>query len=81
MVLTAFSPDNPTPRCQLAGPAARLQAVGEIIQELYPETVLVSSDEDQPDGDTDLDDGQLELLEAIADHQRELLSRWQPRWA
>jgi hypothetical protein len=83
MVLTAFRPDCSTPRCQLRGPAERLQAIGEIIRELYPADILVSSDEDEPvlaDND-DLDDSQLALLEEIADVQRALLYAWQPRWA
>ena len=83
MVLTAFRPDCSTPRCQLRGPAERLQPIGEIIRELYPADILVSSDEDEPvlASTDDLDDSQLALLEEIADVQRALLHAWQPRWA
>jgi hypothetical protein len=83
MVLTAFPAHCPTARLTLRGPADRLQSVGEIIRELYPADILVSSDEDEPvlaDND-DLDDSQLALLEEVADVQRALLYAWQPRWA
>jgi hypothetical protein len=80
MVLTAFPAHCPTARLTLRGPADRLQSVGEIIQELYPDDVLVSSDEDEPSTD-ELDDSQLALLEEIADYQRALLHSWAPAWA
>ena len=81
MVLTAYPAHSPAPRLTLQGSAARLQPVGEIIQELYPSDVLVSSDEDEASTGEDLDDSQLALLEEIADYQRALLYDWTPAWA
>lgn len=77
MVLTSFPSHSDQPRACFQGSARRLQQLGEIIADLYPSDILVSSDEDE----TDLDDDQLALLEDIADYQRALLTTWQPSWA
>jgi hypothetical protein len=63
MVLISYRNHTATPRVAYQGSPRVLEPIGEIIRELYPADLLVSSDED------DLDDSQLEVLEEIADHQ------------
>lgn len=56
------------------GDESRLLEIGEIAQDLYPDSTLVLSDED------DLTDEQIEILNEIADYQREL-AFLQPHYA
>lgn len=49
------------------GDEYRLQSLGEVIEDLYPNSLIVLSDED------DLTDEQVQLLNEIADYQLELM--------
>lgn len=63
MVLASYPPGSRDPRVTLAGEPRRLEPIGQVLRELFPADVLVSSDEDD-----ELDPTQLELLQEMADY-------------
>ena len=63
MVLASYPPGSRDPRVTLAGEPQRLEPIGQVLRELFPADVLVSSDEDD-----ELDPTQLELLQEMADY-------------
>lgn len=73
MVLTQYRSDR-TVRLSVRGDAHHLEPIGQILEALFPGEVLVSSDEDDPE---ELTPDQIEILEAMADHNA-ALACWQP---
>lgn len=64
MVLASYPPGSRDPRVTLAGEPQRLEPIGQVLRELFPADVLVSSDDD----DDELDPARLALLEEMADY-------------
>jgi len=62
MVLASYPPGSRDPRVTLAGEPQRLEPIGQVLRELFPADVLVSSDDDE------LDPDRLALLEEMADY-------------
>jgi|LauGreDrversion4_2_1035121.scaffolds.fasta_scaffold340360_2 hypothetical protein len=65
MVLTQYRADRQV-RLSVRGSSDKLEAIGLLLEQLFPGEVLVSSDEDEPD---ELDPSQIEVLEAMHDYQ------------
>ena len=67
MVLTQYRADRQV-RLSVRGSSDKLEAIGLLLEQLFPGEVLVSSDEDEQDEYTP---DQIEVLEAMADYDRE----------
>jgi hypothetical protein len=67
MVLTQYAPDRQV-LLSVRGTPDQLEPIGLILEQLFPGNVLVSSDEDEQDEYTP---DQIEVLEAMADYDRE----------
>jgi hypothetical protein len=63
MVLTQYRPDRQI-RLSVRGTPDQLEPIGLLLEQLFPGSVLVSSDEDEP---AELDPSQIEVLEAMHD--------------
>ena len=72
MVLTQYCPDRRV-RLSVRGTPDQLEPIGLILEQLFPGEVIVTSDED---GDDELSDEQIEVLEAIYERTLEERYAW-----
>jgi hypothetical protein len=72
MVLTQYCPDRRV-RLSVRGTPDQLEPIGLILEQLFPGEVIVTSDEDD---DQELNDDQLEVLEAIYERTLEERYAW-----
>lgn len=71
MVLSTYQAKNREPRLVVRGPAERLEEIGAVLERLFPESIFVLSDEDEP-----LTSDQVEVLNAMADDQLQYQAQW-----
>lgn len=72
MVLTQYCPDRRV-RLSVRGTPDQLEPIGLVLEQLFPGEVIVTSDEDS---DEELDDEQVEVLEAIYERTLEERYAW-----
>lgn len=72
MVLTQYTPQREI-LLSVRGTPDQLEPIGLILEQLFPGNVIVSSDEED---DQELDDSQLEVLEAIYERTLEERYAW-----
>jgi hypothetical protein len=72
MVLTQYCPDRRV-RLSVRGTPDQLEPIGLVLEQLFPGEVIVTSDEDS---DEELDDEQIEVLEAIYERTLEERYAW-----
>ena len=72
MVLTQYTPQHQA-LLSVRGTPNQLEPIGLILEQLFPGNVIVSSDEDN---DEELDDEQIEVLEAIYERTLEERYAW-----
>lgn len=72
MVLTQYRPDRRI-RLSVRGTPDQLEPIGLVLEQLFPGEVIVTSDEDS---DEELDDEQIEVLEAIYERTLEERYAW-----
>lgn len=72
MVLTQYCPDRRV-RLSVRGTPDQLEPIGLVLEQLFPGEVIVTSDEDD---DQELNDDQLEVLEAIYERTLEERYAW-----
>jgi len=73
MVLTQYTPQRQV-RLSVRGTPDRLEPIGLVLEQLFPGSVIVTSDED--DNDDELSEDQIEVLEAMHDRALEERYAW-----